>query len=75
MVYQHQVDAGAVFWLPDENNQPWDARRMVLTQYPDVFEKVKIIAKTQELPNEAIVIRKDFPVDLQGKISNSLRNG
>jgi len=73
MVYQKQVDAGATFWLPDEpNGRPYDARRLIETQFPDVFEKVKIIGYTQELPNEALVIRKGLSMDLQQKLKASL---
>ena len=73
MVYQKQVDAGATFWLPDENGEPWDARRLVLAQYPDVFKKIKIIAFTQDLPNEAFVVRNEFPADIRNKVSDSLK--
>jgi phosphonate transport system substrate-binding protein len=34
-----------------------DARMRVLTQFPDVEEKVKIVAFTEEVPNEPWVIR------------------
>ena len=73
MVYQKQVDAGATFWLPDENGQPADARRLVLTQFPDIFEKTKILAYTEELPNEAFTVRNNFPENLLLKISASLQ--
>jgi len=72
MVYQGQVDAGATFWSPDENGEPFDARKLVTTQYPDVFKKIKVIAYTDFLPNEAFVIRKDFPEELRQKIIRSL---
>jgi len=59
--------------LPDEpNGRPYDARRLIETQFPDVFEKVKIIGYTQELPNEALVIRKGLSMDLQQKLKASL---
>jgi len=72
MVYQGQVDAGATFWAPDENEEPFDARKLVMTQYPDIYKKVRVIAYTEFLPNEALVVRKDFPQDLRKKIIHSL---
>lgn len=32
MVYQGQVDAGATFWSPEENGEPFDARKLVTAQ-------------------------------------------
>lgn len=72
MVYQGQVDAGATFWGPEENGEPFDARKLVTTQYPDVYKKIKIIAYTDFLPNEAFVIRKEFPIELRQKIVRAL---
>lgn len=72
MIYQGQVDAGATFYSPENNGQPQDARKLVKTQYPDVFEKIKILALTEEIPNDPIVFRKDLPADLKIKIEDSL---
>ena len=49
MVYQGQVDAGATFYSPPSKDEKGaekmeDARRLVLTQYPDVEKKVVIIS-------------------------------
>lgn len=75
MVYQKQVDAGATFHVPEknENGQPMDARRLVRTQFPDVDEKVVILAKTGPIPNDPVIFRKDFPPDLQEKIVAALQ--
>ncbi len=65
-VYQRGVDAGATYYSPPkverssdgvEVTTPRDARARVVTQYPDVFEKVKIIGFTDETPNDAWVVR------------------
>lgn len=65
MVYQKQVDAGATYYsLPEEVEENGkkvskitDARARVLTQFPDVEKKVKIIGFTPDIPNEPWVIR------------------
>ena len=44
MVYQKQVDAGATYYSPpDKTGEFLDARARYKNQYPDIFEKVKII--------------------------------
>ena len=72
MVYQRQVDAGATFHTPITNGKPQDARKLVLTQFPDVFEKIQILALTDPIPNDPIVFRKDLPMELKSKIQSSL---
>jgi len=73
MVYQKRVDAGACYYAEPDKGVPQDARKLLLTQHPDVFEKVKILAKTGPIPNDPVVFRKDFPEDLQEKIVVSLK--
>lgn len=71
MVYQRQVDAGATYYTrPEEvvvngkkTEKLRDARARVLTQFPDVGEKVKIIGFTAEIPNEPWVIRTNLYKD------------
>lgn len=74
MVYQKRVDAGATFHALPDNGEPQDARKLIKQQYPDVYDKVRILAKTGPIPNDPIVFRKDFPVDLQEKIVASIKN-
>lgn len=73
-VYQGQVDAGATFYTPaDDDGTPKDARWLLRTQYPDVFEKVKILQLTDAIPNDPLVFRKDISEELKNKISESLK--
>lgn len=68
-VYQKKVDAGATFYTPpDEDGTPKDARWIVRTQYPDVFDKVRILKLTGPIPNDPLTIRKDIPEELKVKI-------
>ncbi len=69
MVYQKQVDAGATYYSPkDETGQLRDARERVVTQYPDVFEKIKIIALTEPIPNDPVIFNKSMPEEMKLKI-------
>jgi len=72
-VYQKKVDAGATFYTPpDADGTPKDARWLLRTAYPDVYEKIKILQLTGPIPNDPIVFRKDLPEDIKSKITNSL---
>jgi phosphonate transport system substrate-binding protein len=68
MVYTKKVDAGATFYSPEEQGEPKDARRLVKQQFPDVFKKVKILGFTDEIPNDALALRKDFPLEMKSKL-------
>lgn len=65
MVYQRRVDAGATYHTPEDKGIPQDARRLVQTQFPDVFDQIVILAKTDPIPNDPVVFRKDFPPELR----------
>lgn len=71
MVYQGQVDAGATYYSPPRRIEgpegvreiPRDARSRVLSQYPDVMERVRILAFTDHVVNEPWVLRSDLHPD------------
>lgn len=73
MVYQGQVDAGATFYSEpskDENGKSKleDARRLVLTQYPDVEKVVSIVSLSEPIPNDPIIFRHEMPEEMKKKI-------
>lgn len=77
MVYTGQVDAGATFYSPpfkDDKGvmQMEDARRLVLTQYPDVEAKVVILTLSEPITNDPIVFRKDMPEEMKTKIVDTM---
>ncbi|MEO5668446.1 MAG: phosphate/phosphite/phosphonate ABC transporter substrate-binding protein [Bdellovibrionota bacterium] len=74
MIYQGQVDAGATFYSPPSEGKIQDARRLVLTQYPDVEKKIKIIELTESIPNDPIVFRKDLPAEISTKVVAAFEN-
>lgn len=73
MVYQKQVDAGATYYSPPEPEGPQDARKLIKSQYPDVFETLHILEKTGPIPNDPVVFRADFPEELKEKMANSMK--
>lgn len=77
MVYQGQVDAGATFYSPPYKDESGvmkmeDARRLVLTQYPDVESKVVILSLSEPITNDPIVFRKDMPEEMKNKIVDTM---
>lgn len=73
-VYQGDVDAGAVFYSPPDaiTGEVLDARCKVVTQYPDVYEKVRIIALTDSIPNDPVVVRKNLDETIRRAIIDAL---
>ena len=72
MVYQKQVDAGATFYSVPEKGKMMDARRLIETQYPDVWERIKILEFTTSLANDAIVFRAGLDTNLKEKLATAM---
>jgi phosphonate transport system substrate-binding protein len=74
MVYQKQVDAGATFYSPRDPKTGiiQDARGRVVKQFPDVEQKIKIIALTEAIPNDPCMFRKGLPEKMKDKITKAL---
>ena len=73
MVYQGQVDAGATFYSAPHNGKIGDARARVMTQFPGVIEKVKILKITEKIPNDPFVFRKDLPEAVTNKFIGAVK--
>ncbi len=74
MLYQGKVDGAATFYSPESNGAPQDARKLVKTQIPDIFEKISILTLTDPIPNDPIIFSKDFPENMKEKIAEALKN-
>jgi phosphonate transport system substrate-binding protein len=74
MMYQGQVDAGATYYSPPDKStgELLDARARVKSQFPDVFQKIKILELTDEIPNDPVVVRKALPQDIRNAIVTAL---
>lgn len=62
-VYQGRADAGAVFE---------DARGTIQKNFPDVMDKVKVIWKSDPIPNDTVSFRRDLPSDVVDKVTKAL---
>jgi phosphonate transport system substrate-binding protein len=66
-VYQKQADAGAIY-----GGGGSDARARVETTIPDVMDKTKVIAHTDQIPNDNVSVRQELPGDIQSKLKTAL---
>ncbi|MFI5392033.1 MAG: phosphate/phosphite/phosphonate ABC transporter substrate-binding protein, partial [Bacteriovoracales bacterium] len=74
MVYQKQVEAGATFNSdPSPDGAITDARSLVISQFPDVTNKIKILALTENIPNDPVVFRSDLSDLIRNSFSNALK--
>ena len=74
MVYQKQVDAGATYYSPpSESGKIRDARARIITQFPDIAEKVKIIAITEPIKNDPFVFRNGVSEEMTNKIITAIK--
>ena len=71
MIYQKQVDAGATFYSSPVKGKMQDARRLVVTQYPNVENEIKIIQLSEEIPNEPFVVRKGVSNEIKAAITKA----
>jgi phosphonate transport system substrate-binding protein len=71
MIYQGQVDAGATFYSPPSDLGMEDARRLVITQYPDVEKKIIIVELSDPIPNDPIIFRKEMKEEMKTKLTDA----
>ena len=62
-VYNGQADAGACYV---------DARTRIEKQYPDVMEKVAIVAVTEKIPNDGVQFSPAVPAEIREKIVQAM---
>jgi phosphonate transport system substrate-binding protein len=63
-IYKGEVDGGAAYD---------GSRSAVATIFPDIFDKVKIIAYTKEIPNDTVSVRRELSEDLKLQIREGLK--
>jgi len=63
-VLKGEVDGGATYD---------DVRATVVKSYPDVFKKVRVLAYTQDIPNNTVTVRKGLPPPLIQRVKEGLR--
>ncbi len=62
-VLKGEVDAGATYD---------DARAAIAKSFPDIFKKTRVIAYTEDIPNDTVSVRKDLSPELKAKVKNGL---
>jgi phosphonate transport system substrate-binding protein len=54
------------------NWEVWDARADLRNEYPDIVQKVRILALTDPIPNDTVAFSPDFPAELRAYIKTAL---
>ncbi|UXP33455.1 phosphate/phosphite/phosphonate ABC transporter substrate-binding protein [Reichenbachiella agarivorans] len=73
MVYMGIADAGATYYSePSSDGEIRDARSRLLSEFPDVAEKVKILQVTEAIPNDPVVFGKHVNKDISFQVSLAL---
>jgi phosphonate transport system substrate-binding protein len=67
-VLQGKADVGCTYWSPAVDGVPQDARKKLLTEEPNIFEKIKIIGYTDWIPNDNCTFRKELPKEVAEKM-------
>ena len=62
-VYQGRADAGSVFE---------DARATVQKTMPDVMQKVKVVWKSDPIPNDTVSFRRELPAEVRDRVTKAL---
>ena len=63
-IYKGEVDGGAAYE---------GSRASVAKTFPDVFDKVKVLTYTKEIPNDTVSVRKELSENLKVKIREGLK--
>ncbi len=72
-VYNGTADVGCTYWSPpDASGKPKDAREKLLETYPDVFQKIKIVALTDSIPNDTVTFRRGLPPEIEKRLVKAL---
>jgi phosphate/phosphite/phosphonate ABC transporter binding protein len=73
-VYNGQVSGGAIFGGPPDpkTGKPTDARSLIASTYPDVFDKVRIIGESEEIPNDTVTARAGLTQAMRDQLTNGL---
>jgi phosphonate transport system substrate-binding protein len=67
-IYSGAVDAGATFG--DEFGN--DARERIIRHYPDVKERVRVLAYTDPIPADTVSFRRDLPEEVKARTALAL---
>ena len=63
-IYKGEVDGGAAYD---------GSRAAVAKMFPDVYDKINVIAYTKEIPNDTVSVRKGLSGDLKMRIRDGLK--
>ena len=72
-VLQGATEAGCIFWSPPNDDNPQnDARILLQSTEPKVFEKTRILGFTGWIPNEPVVVRSALPAEVKNTLRRAI---
>lgn len=72
-VLQGATEAGCIFWSPPNADHPQnDARILLESTEPEVFEKTRILGFTGWIPNEPVVVRRALPPEVKNTLRRAI---
>ena len=72
-VLQGATDAGCIFWSPPgPDGKPRDARILLDSTDPKVWEKTRILGYTGWIPNEPVVVRAAIPDEVKDVLRRAI---
>lgn len=71
-VLQGKADVGCTYWSPEVDGVPQDARKKLIVEEPNIFEKIKIVGFTDWIPNDNCTFRKDMPQEIATKMIEAI---
>ena len=73
-VYGGNVSGGAVFGGPPNpfTGLPTDARSLIAGTSKDVFDKVRVIGETSDIPNDTVSVSGTLPAEVRDRIRDGL---
>jgi len=63
-VLKGEVDGGATYD---------DVRATVVKSYPDIFQKIRVLAYTRDIPNNTVTVRKGLPPGITARVKSGLK--
>ncbi|MBN1917945.1 MAG: PhnD/SsuA/transferrin family substrate-binding protein [Verrucomicrobia bacterium] len=71
-VYDGEADLGFVEWRLNSERRPADARELVFSEVPDIFEAVVPLAVTSAVPHAAVAVRARVPDGVRADLVEAL---
>jgi len=67
-----KVDVACTWHSPVRDGQIQDARKLVLATFPHIVDEVRILARTEPIPNDLVAVRATLPAPIRERVKDGL---